>query len=156
MKSTDNTHVLARLRARAEGVMSDRASNLQAITPTPEEKPKSEPLKPAHELIPPPIASVEAPMPATLKQEELFHRSKRSNDGMVTRFTDDEIRDKRRDIAAAELELNMNISMSDHVRITHNYFKRCGAKITKEMVLEVWASDRRRHKRTLRQNDSMS
>jgi hypothetical protein len=155
MKPTDNTNVLARLRARAEGVIKDRANSTPALAVS-EEIIGTGPFNPARAESPPPLKTIVTSVATPMQQGELFHRSKRANDGIVTRFTDDEILDKRRDIAAAEVELNMNISMSDHNRICHNFFKRNGTKITKEMVLEVWATDRRRHKRTSSQDDRMS
>jgi hypothetical protein len=144
MISKETNSVLEKLRARAEGAIQDRASEIKKAMPPP---PAALPVvvtQARQEFKPKPVEASIAP---ATQQGDLFPRSKRSNDGIVTRFTDDEIREKRQDIASAAMDLNLNITMSDHNRICHNYFKRAGGKITPEMVREVWASDRRRHKR---------
>lgn len=146
------TNILARLKARADGVIKDRSHGERAGDITP----PIPPVVPNPNLVITPKEERKKPSAKVETREvqpELFHRSKRANDGFVTRFTDDEIVDKRKDIATTVEALNMNISMSDHNRICHHYFKRSGARITKDMILEVWASDRRRQKR---QNDIMT
>lgn len=146
MKSKETNSILEKLRARVEGAIPDRASDFQPVNPPP---PAVAPVvvTQVRQEFKPETKLIDSPAATATQQGNLFPRSKRSDDGVTIRFTDDELQDIRRAILSAAIDLNLNLTLSDHIRICHHYFKRRGAKITPEMVQEVRASDRRRHKK---------